>query len=67
MIVNENNMKNEDYLEEVEEVYEEKLNQKGKVAKVGFWSFVSMIFMTCYGLSNGQQVYYQMGYASIRM
>lgn len=65
MIVNENNMKNEDYLEEVEEVYEEKLNQKGKVAKVGFWSFVSMIFMTCYGLSNGQQVYYQMGYASI--
>ncbi|MGL5617146.1 MAG: glutamate/gamma-aminobutyrate family transporter YjeM [Sarcina sp.] len=38
---------------------------KKKNYKVGFWSFVAMIFMTCYGLSNGQQIYYQMGYAAI--
>lgn len=36
-----------------------------KKTKIGFWSFVSMVFMTVYGLRNGQQIYYQMGYASI--
>lgn len=33
--------------------------------KISFLSFVSMIFLTVYGLANGQQVFYQMGYASI--
>ncbi len=40
-----------------------KYNIKRK--KITFWSFVAMIFMTVYSLGNGQQVYYQMGYASI--
>lgn len=39
--------------------------QKPLHERVGFWTFVSMIFMTVYGLGNGQQIYYQMGYASI--
>ena len=40
-------------------------NNKTKVYKIGFWSFVAMIFMTVYSLGNGQQIYYQMGYAGI--
>lgn len=44
---------------------ENKSLNKNANYKVGFWSFVAMIFMTCYGLSNGQQIYYQMGYAAI--
>ncbi len=32
---------------------------------ISFWSFVSMIFLTVYGIGNSLQVYYQMGYASI--
>ncbi|MGL5616113.1 MAG: glutamate/gamma-aminobutyrate family transporter YjeM [Sarcina sp.] len=39
-------------------------NTKNKF-KISFLSFVSMIFLTVYGLANGQQVFYQMGYASI--
>lgn len=42
-----------------------KKGNDNKKYKIGFWSFVAIVFMTCYGLSNGQQVYYQMGYASI--
>ncbi len=33
--------------------------------KISFISFVSIIFLTVYGLQNAQQIYYQMGYASI--
>lgn len=40
-------------------------HSKNKISKIGFWSFVAMIFMTVYGMANGQQIYYQMGYASI--
>lgn len=47
-----------EYIDEIE------LN-KPKNSRVGFWTFVSMIFMTVYGLANGQQIYYQMGYAAI--
>lgn len=39
-------------------------NTKNKF-RISFLSFVSMIFLTVYGLANGQQVFYQMGYASI--
>ena len=31
-------------------------NNKTKVYKIGFWSFVAMIFMTVYSLGNGQQI-----------
>lgn len=54
-----------EYAEEIQENLIGEENKQTKVAKVGFWSFVAMIFMTCYGLANGQQVYYQMGYAAI--
>lgn len=33
--------------------------------KISFMSFVGIIFLTVYGLQNAQQIYYQMGYASI--
>ena len=47
-------------------VIEDQLHdKKSKSYKIGFWSFVSIIFMTVYGLANAQQIYYQMGYASI--
>ncbi|MGL5575056.1 MAG: glutamate/gamma-aminobutyrate family transporter YjeM, partial [Sarcina sp.] len=36
-----------------------------KKYKISFLSFVGMIFITVYGLQNGQQIYYQMGYAAI--
>lgn len=36
-----------------------------KKYKISFLSFMSMIFITVYGIANAQQVYYQMGYASI--
>lgn len=52
-------------LVEVEEFIEGEKAKNGKNYKISFWSFVAMIFMTVYGLSNGQQIYYQMGYASI--
>lgn len=54
-----------EYVEGLEENLEEGKTNKEKVVKVGFWSFVAMIFMTCYGLANGQQIYYQMGYSAI--
>ncbi|MGL5765223.1 MAG: amino acid permease [Sarcina sp.] len=50
--------------EEVKITLEHDLKNKS-VAKVGFWSFIAMIFMTVYGMVNGQQIYYQMGYAGI--
>lgn len=50
-------------LQEAEALLEE--SKYKKAYKIGFWSFVSMVFMTVYGLRNGQQIYYQMGYASI--
>lgn len=52
-------------LVEVEEIIDGIEEKNGKNYKIGFWSFVAMIFMTVYGLGNGQQVFYQMGYASI--
>lgn len=52
-------------LVEVEEFLDNEEVKNGKNYKIGFWSFVAMIFMTVYGLANGQQIYYQMGYASI--
>ena len=60
-----NSLNKGEYAEEIEENIEEKAGKNNKVAKIGFWSFVAMIFMTCYGLGNGQQIYYQMGYAAI--
>ncbi|MGL4990214.1 MAG: glutamate/gamma-aminobutyrate family transporter YjeM [Sarcina sp.] len=42
----------------------EKLIQENKY-KISFMSFVSMIFLTVYGIANPQQIYYQMGYSSI--
>ncbi|ENZ03088.1 glutamate/gamma-aminobutyrate family transporter YjeM [Clostridium thermobutyricum] len=32
---------------------------------ISFFGFLVMIFLTVYGLPNGEQVYYQMGYAAI--
>ncbi len=52
-----------EYVEEIEA--KQSKNPKKMHEKVGFWTFVSMIFMTVYGLGNGQQIYYQMGYAAI--
>ena len=54
-----------DKLQESESLIEEQNEKKQKNYKIGFWSFVAMIFMTVYGLRNGQQIFYQMGYASI--
>ncbi|MFI3256484.1 MAG: glutamate/gamma-aminobutyrate family transporter YjeM [Psittacicella sp.] len=36
-----------------------------KNKKIGLYTFISMIFVTVYGIGNSQQIYYQMGYASI--
>lgn len=43
----------------------EKKAKDEKKFKISFLSFMSMIFITVYGIANAQQVYYQMGYASI--
>lgn len=42
-----------------------KIKESNEKYSISFWSFVSMIFLTVYGLGNSLQVYYQMGYASI--
>ncbi|MGL4741903.1 MAG: glutamate/gamma-aminobutyrate family transporter YjeM [Sarcina sp.] len=39
--------------------------EEDKKYKISFMSFVGIIFLTVYGLQNAQQIYYQMGYASI--
>lgn len=59
------NLNDPENLQEAESLLEEKSEQKTKSYKIGFWSFVAMIFMTVYGLRNGQQIFYQMGYQSI--
>lgn len=41
------------------------LNDDKSKYSISFWSFVSIIFLTVYGLANSLQVYYQMGYAAI--
>ncbi|MGL5417446.1 MAG: glutamate/gamma-aminobutyrate family transporter YjeM [Clostridium sp.] len=40
-------------------------NEKNTKYSISFFSFLVMIFLTVYGLPNGEQVYYQMGYAAI--
>lgn len=40
-------------------------NKEKDKYKISFLSFVGIIFITVYGLQNGQQIYYQMGYAAI--
>ena len=62
--MHDSNLNRSDSLQENENIAEEKLKTK-KNYKITFWSFVAMIFMTVYGLGNGQQIYYQMGYAAI--
>ncbi|MGL5069352.1 MAG: glutamate/gamma-aminobutyrate family transporter YjeM [Sarcina sp.] len=59
------NMNDPENLQETEALLEEKNEKKRENYKIGFWSFVAMIFMTVYGLRNGQQIFYQMGYQSI--
>ncbi|MGL4741292.1 MAG: glutamate/gamma-aminobutyrate family transporter YjeM [Sarcina sp.] len=62
--MHDSNLNRSDSLQENAILKEESIQTKKKY-KITFWSFVAMIFMTVYSLGNGQQIYYQMGYAAI--